>query len=446
MEAWEAKELAAVKTISVLLAVLGVCCSPRSSKAGEFRLAPERPTLDRWNYPFNFQPADRPVAPTYGSFDPRFDTRDAELLLGWDTASMLATNVGPGRYLIRRMRVTLTSVPPLAPIKPFVYDPTYDSYRTYLKAESSPDAEPDTDAGRPIELYGVGFRGGYTDETFLEGSDFGPLGPYTSTNISIGTRNAYGAMFDTNGVLTDIANNVGQMNAGWTNPPFEVRPWAVGTTTNVAPGGEMPDGGTMSFDVDLRDPLVLGYVQSSLDRGRLRLMVSSLSPAGQSTPGGTGVGGAGAYPWWANKENLLYDAPKLELEGVLVGDEDTDADGLPDDWERFRFGHLNSTATDDPDGDGLGNAAEYGAGTDPLEATDGLRVTGFGRTPEGRIWLEFPVAASRGYAVESRADPGVWTELPGQLSFPGGSRGLWVETEQAGSVVESVRLIRVRVR
>ena len=30
--------------------------------AGPFRLAPEQPTLDRWNYPFNFQPADRPVA------------------------------------------------------------------------------------------------------------------------------------------------------------------------------------------------------------------------------------------------------------------------------------------------------------------------------------------------------------------------------------------------
>lgn len=412
--------------------------------AGPFRLAPERPTLDRWNYPFNFQPADRPVAPTYGSFDSRFDTRDAEFLLGWDTATMLATNAGPGRYLLSRVRVTLTSVAPILPNKPFVYDPTYDSYRTYLK--SGAEALPDSDPGRPIELYGVDFRGGFTVETFLEGSHFGPLGAYTSNTISIATRNAFGAMHDTNGVLIDIANNVGQLNAGWTNPPFEVRPWAVGTTTNVAPGGEMPDRATMSFDVDLSDPLVVGYLQTALDGGRLRFMVSSLSPAGQSTPGGTGTGGAGEYPWWANKENLLYDGPRLEIEGVLVGEEDVDRDLLPDDWERFWFDHLDSGADSDPDGDGATNLAELGAGTNPALAASVFRVAGWDRTPDGIDVLRFPVAASRRYVVETSPDLAAWSELPGRLTHPQPGMAQWIGERSEITGPGGARFLRVRVR
>jgi hypothetical protein len=51
---------------------------------------------------------------------------------------------------------------------------------------------------------------------------------------------------------------------------------------------------------------------------------------------------------------------------------DSDADGLPDAWETANFGNLLQTGSGDPDGDGLSNAAEFGAGTNPLQAdTDG---------------------------------------------------------------------------
>ena len=42
----------------------------------------------------------------------------------------------------------------------FSYDPTYDAWQTYLDP-SHPSHVADGDAGRPIELYGVGFRNGY---------------------------------------------------------------------------------------------------------------------------------------------------------------------------------------------------------------------------------------------------------------------------------------------
>lgn len=418
--------------------------------AGEFRWAPEKPTLDRWNYPFNFEAATRPVAPTYGSFDPRFDTRDAELLLGWDTGSALSTGRGPAQYLLRAVAVTLTSVAPVPPILPFVYDPTYDSYRTYLRP-GTPEAEADADPGRPIELYGVGYRGGFTAETYLEGSPFGPLGPISGGNISIGTRNAYGFMFDTNGAPLDVANNVGQMNPAWTNAPFEVRPWAIGTTTNTVPGGDMPDGATMRFALDLRDPLVAGYLQRALNEGRIRLMVSSLSPAGQSTPGGTGVGGVGAYPWWSNKENLVYDPPRIEVEGTLVTDADEDADGLPDDWERHFFGGLSSgSAAADADGDGATDRAEYDAGTDPTVGTSVLRILGWGGDMDGdgaagRLWVRFPVAPSRMYQVESSRDLVRWETLEGgRMTYPESGVAVWMREAAPAEPGIRHRFLRVR--
>ncbi|HTH46242.1 MAG TPA: hypothetical protein VMB21_01900, partial [Candidatus Limnocylindria bacterium] len=236
--------------------------------AGDFALDVASPTLDRWMYPFNFEPATRPVAPTFASFDPRFDTRDAQFFLGWDTDHLVTTNRSPQKYLLRSVRLTLTITADQA----FLYDPTYDSYVTYMT--NRPGYVPDGDAGRPVELYGAAFRGGFTAATYTETSSYGPLGSVTADTISIATRNAYPMMFGPDGQPVDVSNNVGQQNASWTNAPFEARPWAVGQTTNAAPGALVPDDSKFTFDVDLTDPLIVGYLQQALDEGRLRLMVN----------------------------------------------------------------------------------------------------------------------------------------------------------------------------
>ena len=380
--------------------------------AGEFTLDVPTPTLDRWMYPFNFEPATRPVAPTFASFDPRFDTRDAQFFIGWDTDTLVTTNRHPANYLLRRVLLTLTITADQA----FVYDPTYDSYVTYMT--NQPGYVPDTDAGRPVELYGAAFRGGFTATTYTETSSYGPLGPVAGDTISIATRNAFPVMFGPDGQPLDVSNNVGQQNAAWTNAPFEARPWAIGQTTNAAPGELVPDDSKFTFDVDLTDPLVVGYLQQALDQGKLRLVVNSLSPAVQITPGGTGGGGVGNYPQWATRKNLVYDSPRLELTGTVITDADTDQDGLPDDWERFWFGDLSATADGDADGDGQSNRAEFLAGTDPTNAASVLRVLSSRFDADGNAGLRFPIAPSRTYRIETSADLKSCNPAAGQLTYP----------------------------
>ncbi|MFH1708142.1 MAG: clostripain-related cysteine peptidase [Planctomycetota bacterium] len=51
---------------------------------------------------------------------------------------------------------------------------------------------------------------------------------------------------------------------------------------------------------------------------------------------------------------------------VTVWDEDTDGDSLGDDWEQFYFDDLGHDGVTDDDGDLFDNAAEYSAGTNPM--------------------------------------------------------------------------------
>ena len=52
---------------------------------------------------------------------------------------------------------------------------------------------------------------------------------------------------------------------------------------------------------------------------------------------------------------------------ALRPEEDTNHNGLPDEWEMFYFGSLKYGKYDDPDGDSFPNIVEWYRGTDPTK-------------------------------------------------------------------------------
>jgi hypothetical protein len=142
-------------------------------------------------------------------------------------------------------------------------------------------------------------------------------------------------------------------------------------------------------------------------------------------------------------DGTLYDGPKVNLlNGQLSGSvwsancgwislsnaqafvqtdtmdcgPDSDGDGIPDMWElqfAANLGVLNGAG--DPDGDGLSNAEEFAADTNPLNAASVLRVISTVKpTPASATaltWSSSPTRLYRIYGATDLALPVVWSEV-----------------------------------
>lgn len=81
---------------------------------------------------------------------------------------------------------------------------------------------------------------------------------------------------------------------------------------------------------------------------------------------------------------------------------DTDADGLPDWWEMLYFGGSRTAALPlaHGDSDGMNNAAEYAANTDPTRHDSVLRLTFVSRPNSNSVAVQWTTAPGRRYSVE----------------------------------------------
>lgn len=408
-----------MKTQTLILTTLIALGS--NTEAEQFQVKFEGPTLDRWMYPHNTLGGERASASTFGSFSSSSDTRNAQFLLGFSTSDSIPSGLPATNYLIRSVRVRATVDRGGA----FVYDPTHDIYNTYQPTNRA-DYLPDADAGRPIELFGVGFRNGYTAANFVENSPFG-------TNTVEG-RNAYAVSYDSRGEWVDVSNNAAKTNS------FEAIPFAVGVNGALTPGELVPVDSAFTFELNLSDPFVLGYAQRALKEGVFEIMVSSLHTAAQ--------GGSPIYPTFYNKENLFGGAPgQLEITGMVVREVDTDADRLPDDWEQFYFGNLDGGASGDNDGDGRDNMSEFLVGTDPADSGSGLAVK-INRTGEGGRWMvEFTLAAERKYEIQFSEDLVNWSPVAdAALVVKPGGVAQWVDESSGNEQTSIGRFYRVNVK
>ena len=263
------------------------------------------PKGDRWMYwfgDFDGARSSASVYGAYGSFDYiaqgyDFDDRHAQMFLDFDTTSIAPAGRGASNYQVTSIEIRLV----VNEENQFRYDPTHDALATYTGTQQ------DADLGRPMELFGVGYRSSFTRETFRENSSYadGAFAVQNGVRIVKARRNAY-AMDFVGGVPRDISNNVEER--------LEASPWAVGRIPGVADingeltpqplsaGSLVPYEAVMTFTIDLTNPLIRAYVQEGLNAGRLHFMVTSLSEYVYADD----QGAAGGFPSFYTKENFNH--------------------------------------------------------------------------------------------------------------------------------------------
>lgn len=265
------------------------------------------PTFDKWMYPNvdGSTGGSADVAPTFANLDsPDEEDRLGNYLASFTTSSKITAGLSPAAYAITSVKLKLSVLTG----NTFLYDATHDTYQTYLAA-SDPLRQPDSDAGRPVELFGVGLRNGYTA---LSAGASGTL-PLFSENSAYGTqnaptfRNAFPLAVNPGGSLFDAADNISQK--------LEATPFAVGTAA-LASGASVPELTTFTFELQLSNAAILSYLQGSLSSGVLGFFVSSLHIS-------EGQGGSQIYPRFITREGAFFLGeaqyePQLEITYTLV--------------------------------------------------------------------------------------------------------------------------------
>jgi len=310
------------------------------SIAGTAFVFPE-PDLDRWEYPFNSATRGfRDQISTFSALGQEsippftFDQRDGQFLIRFDTASQIASGLSPCGYTIERAVVRAQ----IANNNQFEYDESYDDFRTYL-----PDGDPmqttDADTGRPLELYGVGYRGGLSAGAFVEGTPIETGTPFGSA-IQSDSRFAY-ATDAQGGSTEDVSNNV--------RDGFNPLPFATGTTNAVAPGELVPFDVVFEFELDVSNADVQAYLREALDSGDLMLAITALAPA--ASDGGPGTG---SFASFYAKENFFGSPASLEITLGEANPGDVDLSGTVNFNDLisilFQFGRTNGLADVDCSG------------------------------------------------------------------------------------------------
>jgi hypothetical protein len=303
----------------------------------------DTPSLDRWMYPFNGTPGERIQGSTFGAFlfdPPTFDNRDGQVLFAFDTASQIESGLGEASYTITSAEVVMQVNLDLH----FIYDPTPDPYNFFLDPDH-PDYVADEDPGQPLELFGTGYRGGYTTFTFPEDGPFGfgdPTQPYI--------RNAFALGFDEADEPVDVSNSVLE--------EWDPKVWAYGIIEGVEPGQYVPTDSLAVFEIDVADPNIQWYLQTAVNNGKLDFCLTShtfVDPYG------------GDFPSYYLKENpLVIDgfanaaqlALTVEVDPVPPCPADLDGDGDVDTADLLLLLGAWGTPDGDVDGDGDTDTAD----------------------------------------------------------------------------------------
>jgi acid phosphatase type 7 len=138
------------------------------------------------------------------------------------------------------------------------------------------------------------------------------------------------------------------------------------------------------------------------------------------------------YDFATRESTTIAYHPKISITySTGVVNPDTDSDGLPDAWETTNFGSLAQNAAGDSDGDGISNAAEYSAGTSPVDRSSRLAITSEQVTGANQFTVTWQSTVGKSYVVESSSDCVSWG-VAGNVSASG-STSTWTDSSASSS-------------
>ena len=151
------------------------------------------------------------------------------------------------------------------------------------------------------------------------------------------------------------------------------------------------------------------YIYDRLQGSTLRLAGNASSSRPVISPNGrTLVFQSFASDFVTNDFNDTRDIFLLTL-----GGDDTDNDGMPDDWEQTHFSTTDRDGTGDFDQDGQTDLAEYLAGTNPNDGQSVLEVLQITSVNTGQRQLIWNAQPGKSYRLEYKPDlaGAAWTSL-----------------------------------
>lgn len=133
----------------------------------------------------------------------------------------------------------------------------------------------------------------------------------------------------------------------------------------------------------------------------------------------------------------------LTLQYPSGGTDDSDANGIQDEWERQFFAGTPVDVLDDPDEDGWNNLSEYWAGTSPLDAFDfpEVRIETTPLAGDLQTVLRWNTTADRRYKIQYSQDLVNWHDLSGEQFASGEGEFTFLDWIPAGSAEFFYRLV-----
>ena len=250
----------------------------------------DKPSQDRWNYPWNSTPGARALASLFRATDEVGVYRHGTFIVGFDTSDLIPEGNASGAYQITSAQLRLmTSGDFEVP-----YDPSYDPVVSHLP-ETHELYLADEDPGRPVQVFGTGFRNDFNIETWNETTPYSPGGDAQRTVFPI--------ILDEGGLPKDASLAVDYSN------PSDTAPFAVGKLEDTRLGDLIPGDTWMTFDIDLNDSGTLAYLQRGLAQGKLSFTFTSLNGGGRELR---------TYPEFYTGDHLVGEVPQLQISLRIV--------------------------------------------------------------------------------------------------------------------------------